>query len=230
LLDQASEHLQHALEVFRDQRDPVNEADALSRIGELSLLLGALAEAAAYHQQALDIYQRIDHPSGIAYELGNLGEITLERGDCQRAISYLQEALVLFDRNGHRHGQILAQRNLAQALIAAGEPAAARAELQKALSLAAETGHTHEQANVHASSLRATAVPVSTTRSATTGSRPWTCTSSSTHPKQSRSGLSSTACQPGTPDQIAGSPHGNRTRLRSDPQPRQAGRSLEKAK
>jgi tetratricopeptide (TPR) repeat protein len=131
------------------KKDQAGEAEALERIGALSLCRSQLTQAADVFEQALAICRRIDLPVGVADQLLNLGRVSLRQGKHQQAISYLRQPLGLFRQTGHKYGGTETLRILAEALNGDDQPGAARGELETALGPAAETRQ-HLPAGKHA--------------------------------------------------------------------------------
>ena len=91
---------QHALELLRDLGEPLGQAEALNRLGELSLRTSATGQARDQHIRALAITRDLGAPPEQARALEGLGNSHLHDGNPGQAAEYLRQALAIYQRIG----------------------------------------------------------------------------------------------------------------------------------
>ena len=91
---------QQALELFRDLGDPLGQAEALNRLGELSSRTSATGQARDQHIQALAIARDLGAPLEEARALEGIGHSHLHDGNPGQAAEYLRQALAIYQRIG----------------------------------------------------------------------------------------------------------------------------------
>ena len=91
---------QHALALFRDLGNLLGQAEALNRLGELSLRTSAAGQARDQHSQALAIARDISAAPEEARALEGIGNSHLREGNPSQAAGYLQQALTIYQRLG----------------------------------------------------------------------------------------------------------------------------------
>ena len=138
---QAADVLERSLALFREQRDPIGEAYALTNLGLLDLRRHRPAGARERLQQALALCRQAGDRAAEAEALNGLGEVFFSVGDPGQTLiersaarwARLTEAGDLYEQAGAHHG--MARRH--QASGALGQ---ARAHWQEALSRYASLG------------------------------------------------------------------------------------------
>ena len=91
---------QHALELLRDLGEPLGQAEALNRLGELSLRTSAACQARDQHIRALAIARDLGASPEQARALEGLGNSHLQDGNPGQAAEYLRQALAIYQRIG----------------------------------------------------------------------------------------------------------------------------------
>jgi len=91
---------QQALALFRDLGSRLGQAEALNRLGELSLRTSATAQARDQHTQARAIARDIGAAPEEARALEGIGTSHLHDGNLGRAAEYLRQALAIYQRIG----------------------------------------------------------------------------------------------------------------------------------
>ncbi len=94
-IEPAREHLQHALELFRENDDMRGIANVLNSLGWIAQSEGALDQATTRYEEALALRRRIGELNGVAMALGSLGLVARDRGDLARSRQLLEESLAL---------------------------------------------------------------------------------------------------------------------------------------
>jgi DNA-binding SARP family transcriptional activator/Tfp pilus assembly protein PilF len=138
---QATDHIQQALALFRQVGDQRGEARALANLGNVDRLQGRLAESIGLHQQALALFRQVGDRTAEARELNNLGASIAHQGRYLEAIDYLQQALALNRDIGDRVTEVYALINLGDLTMWQGRYQEAVDYLQQALALGRETGN-----------------------------------------------------------------------------------------
>ena len=91
---------QHALELCRDLGEPLGQAEALNRLGELSLRTSATGQARDQHIRALAIARDLGASPEQARALEGIGNSHLHDGNPGQAAEYLRQALAIYQRIG----------------------------------------------------------------------------------------------------------------------------------
>ena len=99
---QATGHLEQALELYRQARDPAGQARTLANLGSADFTLGRCQRAIDHLTQSLGIWRGLDDQVGEARSLGTLGQFHVLQGEYAQAASDLRRALVLSRRAGDR--------------------------------------------------------------------------------------------------------------------------------
>ena len=86
--------------LFSDLGNPLGQAEALNRLGELSLRTSATGQARDQHTRALAIARDISAAPEEARALEGIGNSHLRGGDPGQAASYLLQALTIYRRLG----------------------------------------------------------------------------------------------------------------------------------
>ena len=91
---------QQALALFGDLGNPLGQAEALNRLGELSLRTSATAQARDQHSRALAIARDISAAPEQAHALEGIGHSHLQEGNSSQAVVPLRQALTIYQRIG----------------------------------------------------------------------------------------------------------------------------------
>ncbi len=139
--EQAAEHYQGALGLFRETDDRVGEARTLTHLGLVNWRQGRYQQAAERHGQALTCYRQTGTRVGEANALSNLGLVSWRQGRYQEAAEGHRQALTLYRETGHRFGEANALANLGVVYLRQGRYEQADDDLRQALTLFRETGN-----------------------------------------------------------------------------------------
>jgi tetratricopeptide (TPR) repeat protein len=91
---------QQALALFDDLGNLLGQAEALNRLGELSLRTSAAAQARDHHTRALAIARDISAAPEEARALEGIGNTHLQEGNAGQATAHLLQALTIYQRVG----------------------------------------------------------------------------------------------------------------------------------
>jgi DNA-binding SARP family transcriptional activator/tetratricopeptide (TPR) repeat protein len=127
--------------------DQLNQANALTRLGDLQVLSGDYAGAARNLKHALDLYDDLGERHGQANALTSLGDLQRLSGDYEEAARNLKHALELYHDLGERRGRANALTSLGDLQVLNGDYAGAARNLKHALDLYHDLGERHGQAN-----------------------------------------------------------------------------------
>jgi tetratricopeptide (TPR) repeat protein len=139
--EQAAEHYQRALPLFRETGDRVGEARTLTHLGLVNWRQGRYQQAAERHGQALTRYRETGTRVGEANALSNLGLVSWRQGRYREAAEGHRQALILYRETGHRFGEANALANLGVVYLRQGRYEQAADDLRHALTLFRETGN-----------------------------------------------------------------------------------------
>jgi tetratricopeptide (TPR) repeat protein/DNA-binding SARP family transcriptional activator len=139
--EQAAEHYQGALGLFRETGDRVGEARTLTHLGLVNWRQGRYQQAAERHGQALTCYRQTGTRVGEANALSNLGLVSWRQGRYGEAADVHRQALTLYRETGHRFGEANALANLGVVYLRQGRYEQAADDLRQALTLFRETGN-----------------------------------------------------------------------------------------
>ena len=144
--DQAVQHAEHALELFRQLDNPVWEAEALSRLGWYQARLGHHDAAVEACERALTLFSRNGNRQGQATTLDCLGYVAHHTGRHALALTHYRDSLLLCRDLGATYDEADTLDHLGQAHAALGDRTEAIAAWQQALAL----NHAqHRTADVH---------------------------------------------------------------------------------
>jgi tetratricopeptide (TPR) repeat protein len=132
---QAAEHLQEALALFRGIGDRSGAARVLTNLASAEWRQGRYRQAASRHQQALALFREVGDPIGEAHALNGLGLVDWQHGRYPQAAGYFQQSLALFRDLGDRSNEAHALGNLGMVNGRLGRCAQAAEHLQEALAL-----------------------------------------------------------------------------------------------
>ena len=102
---QAVQHHEQALDLFRAAGDRAGQARALTNLGVVDDRLGRYQRAASHFQQALALYRETGDRFGEARALGNLGSVDEQLGRYRRAADHQRRALALCRQSGDKPGE-----------------------------------------------------------------------------------------------------------------------------
>ncbi|MEU6074697.1 BTAD domain-containing putative transcriptional regulator [Micromonospora sp. NPDC047074] len=102
---EASDHLWHAVRLYRGLGDQVGQARTLLNLGTVAEHRGQPRLALRYAEQSLRLFRAAGHPSGQANALNNAGWYHLQLGDHELAPHHCQRALALHQEAGDRYWQ-----------------------------------------------------------------------------------------------------------------------------
>ncbi|MEU7488650.1 BTAD domain-containing putative transcriptional regulator [Streptomyces sp. NPDC042319] len=105
---QARDHLDQSLALFRQTGNAVGEGDALSHLGLVRWRQGHYQQATEHHQHAIALFRQAGDSDGEALALLFLGLSAWRQGECGPAIDRLQQALSLCRQLGNRSGEAYA--------------------------------------------------------------------------------------------------------------------------
>jgi tetratricopeptide (TPR) repeat protein len=137
---EAVDHLQRALELFRQVDDRVGEARALGNLGVVEASRGHFRRAVEHQEQVLILYRRAGDDVGEARALINLGDDEQRLGWHDRAAEHIGLALDIFRKVGDRDGEAFAVNNLGIVEMRRGNLDTAAAHHRAALAAFREVG------------------------------------------------------------------------------------------
>lgn len=91
---------QQALALFDDLGHRLGQAEALNRLGELSLRISASGQARDQHSRALTVARDISAAPEEARALEGIGNSHLQEGNPSQAVAPLRQALTIYQRIG----------------------------------------------------------------------------------------------------------------------------------
>jgi DNA-binding SARP family transcriptional activator/predicted negative regulator of RcsB-dependent stress response len=136
----AYEHLQSALELYRELGDVEGQAHTISCLGEVLEYERRYPEALARAQEACELYRKVDNPVGEAHVISTLGYMHAMNGEHEQAIAPCLRALELFQAANDRPGQAAVYDSLGVAYQHLGRHTEAVTAYHAALEALAETG------------------------------------------------------------------------------------------
>jgi tetratricopeptide (TPR) repeat protein/DNA-binding SARP family transcriptional activator len=139
--EQAAEHYQEALPLFRQTGDRGGEARTLTHLGLVRWRQGRYEQAAERHGQALTRCRETGNRAGEANALSNLGLVRWRQGRYEEAAEGHRQALTLYRETGHRFGEANALANLGAVYLSQGRYEQATDDLRRALTVFRETGN-----------------------------------------------------------------------------------------
>jgi tetratricopeptide (TPR) repeat protein len=133
--DQAREHHQTSLAMYRAIEHRTGISNALSGLGEVDFRVGLLDQAEAEFQEALDICEELQLTREIGYGYLNLGVVAVYRAEWLRARDLFRQALEYMEQVGSPRDLARALNNYAGTLDELGEKEPARALHYRALEI-----------------------------------------------------------------------------------------------
>jgi tetratricopeptide (TPR) repeat protein len=143
----AGEHLQRALDLFRQAGDGYGEARTVNNLGIIAMRSGHFRTAIDQYGQALSLYRQAGDRIGEARALTNLGELEGRLGRHQPAVEHHEQALTLFRQDGNRIGEADTLNNLGHFEVRSGRYGPAGDHLRQALTLYRQLGNHNGEAN-----------------------------------------------------------------------------------
>ena len=137
---QATGHLEQALELYRQARDPAGQARTLTNLGHVDFTLGRCQQGIDHLTQSLGIWRDLGNQAGEARTLGTLGSLQVLQGEYSQAASHLRRALVLSRQTGDRGCQGLVLGTLGDMYRRQGRYEQATERTEQALTLFREIG------------------------------------------------------------------------------------------
>lgn len=149
--EQASDHFEQALALYRQTGNQTGEARALSNLGFIDFLRGRPRQAAEHLTQSLGLFREIGDQVGEARTLASLGYVDLRQGRYEQAADHLRQSLILCKDAGDRGGEARALGNLGEIELRLCHFQQAAAHVQQALTLFREIGDRISEADARAS-------------------------------------------------------------------------------
>jgi DNA-binding SARP family transcriptional activator/tetratricopeptide (TPR) repeat protein len=137
---QAAEHHQQALTLFREIGDRSGEADALGNLGLAYWNQGHFQQAVEHQQQALILAREIGDRYGEASALTSLGFVYRRQGYYPQAAEHHQQGLTLFREIGEKTGEAFTLASLGLVHCRVGRYEQAAEHHQQSLALFREIG------------------------------------------------------------------------------------------
>jgi DNA-binding SARP family transcriptional activator/Flp pilus assembly protein TadD len=144
---QAADHFENALALFRAVGDWAGETRALGNLGLVDSQQGRYQVAATHFRQVLVLCRQAGDQAGETRALVNLGLADLRRSCHQQAGDHFRQALTLSRQNGDRTAQAYALSNLGALDMREGRYQQAADHHQQALALFREIGDRPGEAN-----------------------------------------------------------------------------------
>ncbi len=135
MLSKALVELERARALAEEIGDPVRQARALSQMGDICLLAGALKEAERRLEMAYELAEPTGEGAITAHVLNNLGNVRLARGAIEESVTAYSESLRLAEQAGERGLASSVSINLVHARMSAGDLVRARADLESAIAI-----------------------------------------------------------------------------------------------
>jgi tetratricopeptide (TPR) repeat protein len=129
---------QQALQVWREQRNQINEAHALIDIAAAQWRLGSFEAAVASASRAMGIWSDLGDTGGQADALLQLGRVNAIQHKHAEAIADFEECLALHLERGDRHGLAVTLQHLGIALFESSRHQAGIERTLQALDIARE--------------------------------------------------------------------------------------------
>lgn len=139
---------EYAEALAQGTRQPVQRAEALTRMGGTLRELGQYSSSRARLEQALNLVKSLNHRSGEAGTLHELAQLDIFEGHYEAARPRYERSLSLLQVMGDRHGQAAVLHALARLDVLEGRYQAARPRYEHSLSLLQVMGDRHGQAAV----------------------------------------------------------------------------------
>ncbi len=95
--DDAVKYYQNAIKIFREVKDTVKVATALTNAGDDYFINGKLDSALIYFEESDKIFRNSKYPIGTAYNKGNIGMVYAEQGKDERAEANINQAIAILE-------------------------------------------------------------------------------------------------------------------------------------
>ncbi len=143
---QAADHFQQSLALFRQTGDRIGQARALGNLGNARFQQGCYDQATSLHEQALGLYRAAGDRIGETITLGNLGGVEQQQGRYEKAAHHHEQSLALARATGNSNSESYALLNLGIVSSLRGRYPNAISQLHQALILFRETGQRRGEA------------------------------------------------------------------------------------
>ncbi|MBI4733017.1 MAG: AAA family ATPase [Chloroflexi bacterium] len=137
----ALHELDHALDVARQEHDPLGEVETLNLLGILHMEKGELAEATSAYEEALNLSRKLGYLYGEARSLVNLGTLFYFQAKMGRMLDCYDGAIAIFRHIQSRRGEAQVCLNRASiSLTFLGDTLQASADAEVALAYYRQIG------------------------------------------------------------------------------------------
>jgi tetratricopeptide (TPR) repeat protein len=154
LLEQAGEHFDGSLAIWRSTGDAEGIARGLSDLGTVAAAIGDFERATELLEESAAGFRELDEPKRLSIVLANLGHIAAQRGDYEAARLVTVEALSIQRELGHSPNEVISLYNLGSFAFEAGELAQARSWLDECVALTRALGYKEVMAYALAAAVR----------------------------------------------------------------------------
>jgi predicted ATPase/Tfp pilus assembly protein PilF len=141
--EQAREHFESEIELWRQVGNDRARAEALRLLGYVEQFRGAYERAERLYEESLEYFRAADDLYGVAGAVGDLGILAMDRGDHARAIACFEESLAIDRSLGNSWAAATMLHNLGEAVQRAGDCERAAALVEESLVLSREIGNRH---------------------------------------------------------------------------------------
>ncbi|WP_052395725.1 BTAD domain-containing putative transcriptional regulator [Kutzneria sp. 744] len=136
----ALDHLEQAVELFRETGSTAGEAAALSALAATHAELGVTERAAPNATDALSLARAAGATETEAKTLSRLGYIYFDLGHFDESVAFLEQALDCYRQIGSRPGEALVRNNMANSYRELGRYADATTQMTESLRIRRELG------------------------------------------------------------------------------------------
>lgn len=147
----AIDKFDEALALWREAKEPEEEAHALKRLGDIHQMTGDFQGALAYYKQALARSRDINYRQGKIEALNGISGIHIFLGDTRSALKHATLALALSRAAGERRGEAQALNNIGEVYYWLGELQQSLERFRNALPLWEDAKDRRGLAQTHAS-------------------------------------------------------------------------------
>jgi predicted ATPase/DNA-binding SARP family transcriptional activator len=138
--DQARDHLERAVQVYRSTNDLDRLARALHRMALAYFRGGDHERALDYSQQAMPLLRVLEHRRGLAQLYNVIAGIYYEQHDLEQALAFIQQAQELYESIDDKLDAAIVAANLASLYSRLGQFDQALASNQRAVDISRELG------------------------------------------------------------------------------------------
>jgi tetratricopeptide (TPR) repeat protein len=139
--EDATDHVQRALALYRRTGNHLGQARCLLILGSLEADKGCSSYAIEYLEQSLDLFRHVSDRSGESAALNNLADTLQRSGRRRRATEYLHQALVISRQDGDRNVEAHVLQTLGEVEQRSGQPGPAAEFYRQALAVFKQIGH-----------------------------------------------------------------------------------------